>query len=71
MRKRFVLIPSYMFESKKEAEIQLKELKTFNKDFSYLSKIEYEIRDISKLKSGIVGKYQFNFGIYGRNNNEE
>ena len=68
MRKKFVLIPSYMFESKKEAEERLKKIKRFNEnnfsEFPYLSKIEYEIRNISKLKSGRVGKRQFKFGIY-------
>lgn len=68
MRKQFKLIPSYMYDSKELAEKQLEKLKQFDrfrgKEFPYLLKKEYEIRNVSNLKSARVGTHQFKYGIY-------
>ena len=57
-----------MYDSKELAEKRLEKIEKFNKEnskeFPFLLKRKYEIRDVSKLKSAKVGTHQFKFAIY-------
>lgn len=70
MRKKsgFKIQPMNMFDTKAEAERQVKKYKQFNKknshEFPYLLTHKYEIRKVEHLKIAKVGTHRFKYGIY-------